>query len=369
MHPTSVSYLKDVDVSSEEAELSESTETNYTLTSTPPLERVIGSTTEMKKMLQLVDKVAYSHASTVLLQGESGTGKNSIARLIHQKSKRAHLPFVEINCASLPENLIESELFGHEKGSFTDAKATKKGLFEIAQGGTIFLDEIAEMSLTTQAKLLHIIESHSFRRIGGTQSLTSQARVLAATSTNLKQAVREKKFREDLYYRLQLITVEIPSLRDRIEDVPFLINQFIHRFNKDYEKNILGVQPEAMKRMLNYSWPGNVRELKNVIERIAILEDDTMVTLSHLPEEICEETDGFIMKTQWNPETIQALGVRKKESGTAMNLEDMEKNYIVEALKKTSGNQCQAAKLLGVTRHTLRYRMEKFGLSQPLITM
>ncbi len=312
-------------------------------------EIVVGNTASMKELLDIVEKIAHSNAPTVLLQGESGTGKNSIARMIHQKSTRAVRPFMEINCASLPETLIESELFGHERGAFTDAKQMKKGLFEMADGGTLFLDEIAEMTLSTQAKLLQAIEGKIFRRVGGTENLKTNVRVITATSVDLKKAVQEKKFREDLYYRLQLITLVVPPLRERIEDIPLLVNYFIHKFNESYKKQISGIRREAEDLMRRYNWPGNVRELKNVIERIAILENQTLIEPEHLPEEIVmseyESTAPF---------AIPSGGV---------TIEEMEKCYIREALRKSHGNQCQAARLLGMTRHTLRYRMEKFGLS------
>ena len=309
---------------------------------------VVGNTVQMQDLIQTVEKIAHSHAPTALLQGESGTGKNSIARMIHQKSDRSNKPFMEINCASLPETLIESELFGHERGAFTDAKQMKKGLFETADGGTLFLDEIAEMTLATQAKLLQAIESKFIRRVGGTENIKTNVRIITATSVDLKQAVKEKRFREDLYYRLQLITLVVPPLRERIEDIPLLVNYFIHKFNQSYKKQIAGIRREAEELMKRYNWPGNVRELKNVIERIAILENQTLIEPEHLPEEIMmsegETTDAF---------TIPAGGV---------TIEEMEKSFIKEALRKTHGNQCQAARLLGMTRHTLRYRMEKFGM-------
>lgn len=308
----------------------------------------MGSTPYMKELMKTIDKVAKSNAPTILLEGESGTGKNSAARLIHTKSKQASYNFVEINCASLPETLIESELFGHERGAFTDAKQLKKGLFEIARGGTIFLDEIGEMSTFTQAKLLHVIENHTYRRIGGTDIINSQVRVIAATSINLKDAVASKRFREDLYFRLQLIPIAIPALRERSEDIILLAEHFIHRYNHEYKRMINGITAEAQDRMKLYSWPGNVRELKNMIERIAILENIIWIESSHLPPEIRFGSDDETPHC-----TIPDRGV---------NLDHMEKNFIIEALKKTNGNQSRAAKLLGITRHTLRYRMEKFGL-------
>lgn len=313
-------------------------------------EDFVGHTPRMRELMRLIDKVSDSEAPTVLLEGESGTGKNFVARMIHFKSRRANSPFMEINCASLPETLIESELFGHERGAFTDAKQMKRGLFEVSRGGTVFLDEIAEMTITTQAKLLHVIENRTFRRLGGVENLDTNVRVVTATSIDLRDAVSKKKFREDLFFRLQLIPITIPPLRERIEDLPILIDHFVQKFNKDYHKNIKGITPEAHVFLKTYPWPGNVRELKNLIERIAILENNTMIGISHLPTEI--RSGGMPRSTQPNY-PIPMEGV---------NLEDVEKNFITEALRKTAGNQSRAAKLLGITRHTLRYRMEKFGL-------
>ncbi len=314
----------------------------------------IGNTSKMRQLVKLVEKVASSDAPTILLEGESGTGKTFFAHMLHNKSSRAKAPFMEINCASLPENLIESELFGHERGAFTDAKQMKRGLFEVAKGGSIFLDEIGEMSLTTQAKLLHVIENRTLRRVGGTENIPTDVRVIAATCVNLKEAVLEKKFREDLYFRLKLIPLVIPPLRERPEDLPILIDHFIKKFNKEYGKNVQGVTPEAMVFLKSYPWPGNIRELKNLIERIAILENSPTIGISHLPLEI--RSGGQVVHPT-NPDEA-----RFNIPDRGMNLEDVEKNFIVDALKRTAGNQSKAAKLLGLTRHTLRYRMEKFQI-------
>lgn len=310
---------------------------------------LIGSTPAITNLTKLIDKVAGSDAPTILLEGESGTGKNLAARLIHFKSRRNSAPFVEINCASLPETLIESELFGHERGSFTDAKQMKRGLFEVARGGTIFLDEIGEISMSTQAKLLQAIENHTFRRVGGLEDIATDARVIASTNVNLKEAVSHKKFREDLYFRLELIPIHIPSLRERAADIPFLVQAFVKKFNREYNKNIKGLMPEAEVILKLYSWPGNVRELRNVVERIVIMENDEWIQVSHLPIEI--QTGGN--QTTTNDFPIPPDGVQ---------LEVVERQFITQALSRTAGNQSRAAKLLGITRHTLRYRMEKFGI-------
>lgn len=311
-------------------------------------EDLIGETPQMRGLMAVITKVSESDAPTILLQGESGTGKNFLARLIHLKSKRAHAPFTEINCASLPETLIESELFGYTKGAFTDAKSLKPGLFEVARGGTLFLDEIGEMSIATQAKLLQAIEGRKFRRLGGLEDIEIDVRIIAAASINLQEAVRQKRFREDLYFRLQLIPIFIPPLRERPEDIPLLILHFTRQFNLMYHKKIEDVSPEAMVLLKSYSWPGNVRELKNVIERLAILDDSPVIEASELPLDIRSGGD------------LKSADFQIPEQG--INLEGVERQFIVQALQKTSGNQSRAAQLLGITRHTLRYRMEKFGL-------
>jgi transcriptional regulator with PAS, ATPase and Fis domain len=298
---------------------------------------------------QMVAKVAESNAPTILLEGESGTGKNLLARFIHLKSRRAQFPFMEINCASLPETLIENELFGHEKGAFTDAKEQKMGLFDAAYGGTLFLDEIGEMSLSTQAKLLQAIESHCFRRVGGVQGIEMNVRIIASTNIQLKQAVAAKKFREDLYFRLQLIPIQVVPLRQRTEDIPAIVAYFIKKFNNKYHREIQGFSPEAEQLLKAYAWPGNIRELKNFMERIAILNVGPCIETGDLPSEI---------RTNF---ASSACFYEMPQEG--INLEEVEKHFILQALKKTGGNQSNAAKLLGITRHTLRYRMEKFGLT------
>ena len=315
---------------------------------TSKVELLVGSTPRMRELIKVIEKVASSDAPTILLEGESGTGKSFVAQLIHTKSKRFNQPFMDINCASLPEKLIESELFGYEKGAFTDAKQMKPGLFEVAVGGTVFLDEIGEMTLATQAKLLQAIEGRIFRRVGGIEDIATDVRIIAATNVHLKNAVMNKLFREDLYFRLQLIPVSIPPLRERAEDIPLLVKYFIEKFNQEYQKSVQGVSPEAEVFLKSYPWPGNVRELKNVIERITILEADDIILPRHLP---------FEVKSGMVP---QHYTYQIPEQG--MNLEEVEKQFITQALYKTQGNQSRAAKLLGLTRHTLRYRMEKFGL-------
>lgn len=315
----------------------------------PPFQEGQFETTPcMEQTLQLLEKVATTNAPTVLIEGESGTGKNALARLLHQKSHRAEHPFIEINCAALPETLIESELFGHEKGSFTGADHLKRGLFEAARGGTIFLDEICETSSSTQAKLLQVIEGRVFRRIGGTAILDADVRVIAASSSNLKEAVGKRRFREDLYYRLQLVPITVPPLRARLEDIPVLARFFVRKFNHQYKKNIQALTPQAEALLKTYSWPGNVRELENMIERIAILENNSHIDVIHLPNEL--------KSAEAEPELDYQV------TGKGMKPEEYELKMILQAVQKTFGNRTRAARLLGMTPLALQDRMEKFGL-------
>jgi len=316
-------------------------------------DKIIGDTPSMKEIKAIIHKIAMSQASTVLIQGESGTGKDLVARAIHIESPRFEEPFMEINCASLPEHLIESELFGYEKGAFTDAKATKKGLFEIAKGGTIFLDEISEMTTSIQAKLLRAIENKRFKRVGGTEDITINAQIIAATNKDLKKEVEKGRFREDLFFRLMVIPVTIPTLRDRREDIPALVSFFIERFNRDFHKNIKGISKRAQHILMQYAWPGNVRELKNIIERAIILETDDMILEEHLPSEILNYAK---IPTAQADEDF-------KLPNNGLSLDGVERDFILQALKLTGGNQTRAAAMLGISRHTLRYRMEKYSLS------
>jgi len=314
-------------------------------------ESIIGQSPVIKKVFELMEKVARSDASTVLLQGESGTGKDLVAKVIHYQSARGDKPFIEINCTALPETLIESELFGYEKGAFTDAKATKKGLFELADSGTIYLDEIADMKLSTQAKLLKVIENKAFKRVGGIKDIEVDLRIIAATNKVLEDEVKSGAFREDLYYRLKVIPIHLPPLRERKEDIPLLAKYFIDLFNHEFRKNVVGLAPEAEKLFFDYSWPGNIRELKNVIERAMILENEEYILPEHLPMEVCNK--------EFQGAGYKAVDIRLPMSG--LDIEEVEKELIRQALDSTKGNQTKAAKLLNLTRDTLRYRMQKFG--------
>jgi transcriptional regulator with GAF, ATPase, and Fis domain len=311
-------------------------------------DRVIGESPAISAVKTVMAKVAASPASTVLLQGETGTGKDLAAKAIHYNSDRAARPFVNITCSALPEHLLESELFGHERGAFTDARQQKRGLFETAGGGTIFLDEIGEMSPTLQAKLLRFLEEKTFKRVGGLSDLKVDVRVIAATHRNLTQSVREGKFREDLYYRLGVMPITLPPLRERTGDVALLVDHFVRAFNREFKKHVKSVAPAALKALDGYSWPGNVRELRNAVERAMLLAEGDILGPDHFsmlaaPTPI---TSGF---------TLPLEGV---------NLEMLERDLVVQALQRAQGNQTQAAQLLGMNRDQIRYRLEKFGLDK-----
>ncbi len=320
-----------------------------------------GESAKMKEIYNVVRTVAQSETTTVLIQGESGTGKEMIANMIHRYSPRHDKPFLEINCASLPEELLESELFGHEKGAFTDAKSQKIGLLELANKGTLFLDEIGEMSLTIQVKLLRVLERMTFRRVGGTKDIKVSVRIISATNRDLEQAVREKVFREDLYYRLKVIPIFIPPLRERKEDIFVLLKHFLNIFNRQFNKNFMEVEDEAFKIILAYPWPGNIRELKNMVERIVLLEDDTVLRPEHLPESIrTGGTDAL------NASVVQklevALGRPYSDEGIEFEklIKETEKELIGKAMKEAGGNQSRAARLLHLNRDKLRYRLKNF---------
>ena len=312
---------------------------------------LIGKSTAIQEVLTLVDKVCRSQATTVLLEGPSGTGKNVVAKAIHYGSPRAESPFVNITCSALTETLLESELFGHERGAFTDAKTQKKGLLEVADGGTVFLDEIGEIGAALQVKLLRFLEEKTFRRVGGTRDIQVDVRIVAATNRNMAEAVRSGEFREDLYYRLRVIPIELPALSARREDIPVLIDHFLDHFNRELRKNTQRVSPAALERLTSYDWPGNVRELRNAIERIMILEDKQCIELEDLPPSLRSGGSRTAVGNEGQPAA----------AGPA-TLEELERSAICQALAQAGQNQVRAAKLLGISRDTLRYRMKKFGL-------
>jgi len=287
----------------------------------------------------------------VLLQGESGTGKDLLAQSIHYESKRKDKPFMPINCTALPSELLESELMGHEKGSFTDAKVLKKGLFELADGGTIFLDEIGDMKLELQAKLLRFLEDRKFKRIGGGRDIEVNVRIVASSNKDLVQLMREGTFREDLYYRLSVIPIRLPSLRDRKNDIPLLADFFLETFSRDFNRKIKGFTSASVKEMGEYLWPGNIRELKNVVERAMILDSSDTITVQ------CTPIAGL-----HSPSGQRADGgLNFSIPPEGISIEEVERNLIKQALDMTNQNQTKAARLLHLTRDTLRYRMKKFG--------
>ncbi len=312
---------------------------------------IIGQSPAIKKVFELIEKVSRSDTTTVLMQGESGSGKDLAAKVIHYQSSRIEKPFIEINCTALPETLIESELFGYEKGAFTDARSQKKGLFELADSGTIYLDEIADMKLSTQAKLLKVLENKSFKRVGGIKDIDVDLRIIAATNKTLGEEVKKGNFREDLHYRLKVVPIVLPPLRERGEDVLLLAKYFVDVFNREFRKNVKGLAKDTQALFLEYHWPGNIRELKNVIERAMILENEEFILPEHLPIEVCGDNSG-------GPEQREA-DVKLPAGG--LDIEKVEKELIRQALDTTRGNQTKAAKLLNLTRDTLRYRMQKFG--------
>jgi len=311
---------------------------------------IIGESSSMQQVFTFIRKIAQSDATTVLIYGESGTGKDLVAKAIHYESRRSQLPFMAMNCGSLPDTLLESELFGHERGAFTDAKAVKRGLFELADDGTVLLDEIGDASASLQVKLLRFIEEKTFKRIGSTKDIEVDVRIIAATNKDLGQLTKEGRFREDLYYRLNVIPVSLAPLRERPTDIPLLVKYFIDRFNKEFNKHVLGISPEAMTILKNYHWQGNVRELRNILERIMILENDDMIQCHHLPLELT-----------YKPESSPIVDkIHFPATGTALS--GVEKAVIQKALQCAGGNQTRAAELLQISRHALRYKMKKHHL-------
>jgi PAS domain S-box-containing protein len=318
----------------------------------PQKREVIADSASMRDVLNFVRRVAASEATTILLEGENGTGKDLVAKTLHYQSLRQAEPFIAINCAAIPETLLESELFGYEKGAFTDARAQKRGIFELADRGTLFLDEIGEIPLMLQAKLLRVLEDQSFRRLGGLKDINLDLRVIAATNKNLREAVKEGAFRQDLYFRLNVIQILIPPLRDRTEDILPLTRFFIEHYNRKFKRNIEGTTDAAAKLLAAHDWPGNVRELRNAIERAMILEESTFITPQSLPIAIVRPDPG-------GP-ALAPAAVDIPSDG--LSLEDNERSLLARALEKTNGNQTQAARLLKVTRDTLRYKMKKFNM-------
>jgi transcriptional regulator with GAF, ATPase, and Fis domain len=307
---------------------------------------MIGESLAMREFKALIKRVATSPATTVLLTGESGTGKDLTAKILHYSSERAARPFVNITCSALPETLLESELFGHERGAFTDARQQKKGLLEQADGGTVFLDEIGEMTPALQAKLLRFLEEKSFRRVGGSADVRVDVRVVAATNRNLEDEVKHGRFRDDLFYRLNVVPLRLPPLRTHTDDIPALVSYYMGVFNREFKKNVRSASPDAMRLLDRYHWPGNVRELRNAIERAMLLASGDTLEASDFP------IGGG----------AAAHAVELPAQG--LNLESIERSLVMQALQRTGWNQTRSAKLLGLNRDQIHYRIEKFKLAQ-----
>jgi two-component system response regulator AtoC len=317
---------------------------------------MVGESAALKEIISQARKVARYAEAAVLITGESGTGKELVAKAIHHLSDRREAPFIEINCASIPLNLLESELFGHEKGAFTDAGSRKAGLFEIANKGTIFLDEVGEMDPAMQAKLLKVLESKKLRHVGGTRNIDVDVRVIAATNRNLKEAIREGTFREDLFYRLNVVPLHLPPLRERREDIPPLAKFYLEKYSRALLRNFQDISPEAMRLLEAYPWPGNIRELKNVIEKICIMHSGPALLPSHLPAEL--NSAGI------SPDFSGLEEMSAENIGLEKAVENFERQLILASLTRCDGNVLKSAQLLGVPRGTLRYKMEKLGLTK-----
>jgi DNA-binding NtrC family response regulator len=312
---------------------------------------IVAVSQEMGRVLLISEKIAQSEAATVLIQGESGTGKEVIAHLVHERSKRQNMPFITVNCANFPEQMLENELCGHDKGAFTDAKEVKKGLLEVADGGTLFLDEIGDMDLNLQGKVLRLVEQRTFRRMGGIKDIKVDVRIITATNKDLLKLKEEGKFREDLFYRINAASIRIPPLRERPSDIFPLTKYFMQKYNEEFHKNVQKISKGVEDFLGNYNWPGNIRELKNVIERAMILGEGDTFLMEHLPIEILGQASrqGGVIE-----------GIRIPPEGISM--EKVEEALVRQALKMTNGNQTKAAKLLDISRDALRYRMQKFGI-------
>jgi DNA-binding NtrC family response regulator len=315
--------------------------------------QIIGKSKVMKEIFKVVKQIADSK-STVLIMGESGTGKELISRAVHYNSNRRDHPFVTINCAAIPETLIESELFGHEKGAFTNAIERKLGRFEVAQQGTIFLDEIGELSLMTQAKILRFLEEKEFNRVGGSKTIKVDVRLITATNKDLSHLIKKGAFREDLYYRINVVPIVIPPLRERKEDIPLLVEHFISKFNGENSKNVRGIDKEALEVIMQYEWPGNVRELENLIERVIALTPNEYIKVNELP---------FSLKNIPKVDGLKESVLGGKVSFLQAE-EEFEREVILDALRKTNYIQSHAAEILGISRRILKYKMDKLGINQ-----
>ncbi|MGA0334444.1 MAG: sigma-54-dependent transcriptional regulator [Kiritimatiellia bacterium] len=312
------------------------------------MESIVGQSSSMQAVFDTIRQVAPSRA-TVLIQGESGTGKELVAHALHRLSNRGDNPFVAVHCAALSDTLLESELFGHERGAFTGATETRKGRFELADGGTLFLDEIGEIEPATQVKLLRVLEERNFERVGGMEKIEVDTRLLCATNRDLKRMVEEGSFREDLYFRLNVVQIRLPPLRERREDIPLLLNHYLKEFASENAKNIEGITPEALEALIRYRWPGNIRELRNVMERMVVLSRGDKLTLRDLPTEVKEE--GGPLKSS---PTLRG----------ATSMQEAEKKMIMQALDDHKGNRTKAAEQLGISRRTLHRKLHEFDLRE-----
>jgi two-component system, NtrC family, response regulator AtoC len=315
---------------------------------------IIGESTPMQDVRELIDKVVPSQATSVLITGESGTGKELVARAIHYRSDRADAPLMEVNCSSFNENLLENELFGHERGAFTDASGTKKGLVELCDGGTLFLDEVADMPMPTQAKLLRFIDHRNFKRVGGAEDIGVDIRIVTATNKDVEAEVRAGRFRSDLYFRLKVVSIHLPPMRERGDDILLLARHFVRDFARRFQKPFTDLSSEAEEALKAYAWPGNVRELRNLMERVVLLEDGPLVRLEHLPSELLGRGSGIPVSTAES----RAFGVS--------TLAQLEAEHIAEVLRLTEGNKSQAARVLGISRQGLIEKLRRLRLEEPV---
>ncbi len=316
-------------------------------------EEIIGRSTPMREVRELIEKVVRSKATSVLITGESGTGKELVARAIHYRGDRAKAPLMEVNCSSFHENLLENELFGHERGAFTDATDTKKGLVELCGGGTLFLDEVADMPLPTQAKLLRFIDHRNFKRVGGAQDISVDIRIVAATNKDLEAEVRGGRFRGDLYFRLKVVSIHLPRLQDRGDDVLLLARHFLREFARKFQKRFGEISPPAAQMLRGYAWPGNVRELRNLIERVVLLEEGQRLLPDHLPPE-------FLGRVAAPAEATPAV----RDTLALPTLAQMEADHIGEVLRLTAGNKSRAARILGISRQGLIEKLRRMRLEE-----
>ncbi len=364
--PFEIPHMKDMIRKALEAGHIMKTEVTYEPKEEFKGDRIIGSSSKMQEIYKIIGQVASSDV-TVILRGESGTGKELVARAIYSYSKRKDKPFLVINSAAIPETLLESELFGYEKGAFTDARERRIGKLEQCNGGTVFLDEIGDMPASTQAKILRVLEDKSFERLGGNKTIKVDVRLVAATNRNLETLIKEEKFREDLYYRLNVVTINIPPLRERKEDTSALVEYFFNKYNKELNKNITSFSAEALKILQRYDWPGNVRELENVIKKAMLFSKGNIILPEHIfiTDTIVSRSKDLMTQLRDLLEQVTKQSLQKQSTSLYKDtIEEIEKTLLIEALKQTQGNQSQAAKLLGISRPTLKEKIEKLGLKK-----